>query len=125
MPAISNYLAAKLQDHVLQSGGADYTPPATLYLALHIADPGPTGLNELSGGSYARKAITFALSSPDAGNDSGAVYTDLPATTITHMALWDALAGGNMLFYGACSPSVVIPAGDGFEVGLDEFAVSI
>ena len=36
--SISNYLEAKILDHVLRNTA--YTPASTIYLALHTTDPG-------------------------------------------------------------------------------------
>jgi len=53
----SNYLENKVLDHVL--GGGDYTRPATVYVALYTVAPSDTGGGtEVTGGSYARAAVT-------------------------------------------------------------------
>ena len=68
------------------------------YASLHTADPAGTGANEVSGGTpaYARKAITWNTGSVDGQVVSNPVTIDVPpATTITHVGLWDAATGGN------------------------------
>ena len=66
---------------------------------------------ELSGDGYARQAVTFGAPTDGSGDNSGAV-TFGPATadwgTITHVALYDALTGGNMLMHAALSASKTI-----------------
>jgi hypothetical protein len=39
---------------------------------------------------------------------------------VTHWALFDAASGGNMLFFGAVSPSKLIESGDSFSVAIGE-----
>lgn len=68
--------------------------PAT-YLSLHTADPGGTGASEVTGGSYARQAITWGPAS--AGSkaiNEDPVFQVPSSTTITHFGLWSALSGG-------------------------------
>lgn len=63
------------------------------HLSLHTASPSTNGANEVSGGSYARKAITWGAAS--GGIRSGSVTFDVPAgTTITHAGGWTALTAG-------------------------------
>lgn len=71
------------------------------YASLHDDDPGATGDNELSGGSYARKQVTW--DSP--ANGEMALVTqpefDVPATsTVKYMGLWSAASSGTFYGYG-------------------------
>lgn len=69
------------------------------YISLHTADPGNTGANEASGGSYARVgpiAWTSAGNNPTVYSNSAIV--DFPTATagwgvVTHFGVWSALAG--------------------------------
>ena len=57
MAGFSDHLEDELLDHVF--GGADYTRPTTLYLALYTAAPSDAGGGtECAGGSYARASVT-------------------------------------------------------------------
>jgi len=129
MSAASDYLEDALLDHVL--GGSTFSQPATLYLGLYTAD---TGLEtnspsaEISGGSYARKAITFDAASGGSA-DSAATVTFDAATgnwgTITHVAILDASTSGNVLFYGAVTTSKTIETGDTFQVSAGNLTISL
>lgn len=131
MGAMTNYLENKLIDHVLRNTA--YTPPTTLHFALFTSDPTETGAagTEVSGGSYARVAVTANLtnmagtqaagsttaSSGTNGTTSNNGAITFPAPTgnwgtVTHMAIMDAASGGNMLVYGALQTSKVISSGD-------------
>jgi len=110
--SFSNYLETKVLGHVF--GGTAYTAPSK-YVALFTSAPGEAGGGgEVSGGSYARKPVTFTVSGNTASND---VVVEFPTAsadwgTVTHMAIFDAVSGGNMLAYAALTASRTILAGD-------------
>jgi hypothetical protein len=58
----------------------------TYELSLHAGDPGGTGANEASGGSYARQAITFAASSGGSQASNNAQVVPAPALQSTSLA---------------------------------------
>jgi hypothetical protein len=84
-------------------GTAMPAAPATLYLALFTAAPGETGGGtEVSGGAYARQTLT--LGAPAAGVSVSTNTINFPVATanwgtILYVAIFDALAAGNMLAY--------------------------
>lgn len=136
MSAASNYLENKVLDHILNSPGAAYTAPTTLYLGLFTNTSGNAAANleagtltdEVSGGSYARKAVTFGAAS------SGTCATDATVTfdaatgnwgTITHIAVMDASTSGNVLFWGAVTTAKTIETGDTFQVSSGNLTVSL
>src|SRR3990170_4114767 len=94
MADLSDYLENTIGDHILRNQA--FTPPATIYVALFTAstgleaDLGVTG--EVSGGSYARQAVTLAAFSGGASSNSGDIT--FPTATadwggVTHAALVD------------------------------------
>lgn len=91
------------------------TRPTAWYLGLFTAAPGEAGGGtEVSGNGYARKAVTFTVSGNLATN-SGAIEFDAATGswgTITHVAVFDALTGGNQIAYAALSTSKAIDTGD-------------
>lgn len=112
MGSLSNFAELELLDHVFN---AAYSPPAAVYLALCTADPTDAGtgasMNEVANtGSYARTAITFGAASARRITQN-ALVTFPQATgawgTVTHWAIVDSAThgAGNMLAYGAFSPS--------------------
>jgi len=66
-----------------------------LYTSLHTAYSA-SGANELTGGSYARVAITWGSASSNAISLSGTPYTlNVPAsTTVAFVGFWTASSGG-------------------------------
>lgn len=117
MTAASDYLKVKLADHVLR--GVPYTPPTTLYVSLHTANPTGTGLvAEISGNGYARSEIP--ASSLYWTNSSGVAANNIlvsfpeataPWDEISHFGLWDSLTNANLLVYGMLSAAKVVDEG--------------
>jgi len=100
----SSYLANQINDAV--HGAVAYTPPGTLYLALFTATPTPSGGGtEVSGGSYARVAVTNNLTnfpSASGGNKKNGTAVTFAAPTadwgvVVALVEFDAGTGGNMI----------------------------
>lgn len=130
MAAFTNFAENKIVDAVLraQSIGA----PATWYIGLFTAAPSDTGGGtEVSGGSYARVAVTASLanfagtqsagstaaSSGTGGTSSnnGAITFAAPTANwgvITHFGLFDASTAGNLWIFGALTVSKTVNNGD-------------
>jgi len=132
MTAATNYLENELLDHVLGGGGANaYTAPANVYLSLHTADPTEDGnVGEVGTGvNYTRQELSFGAAS------SGSITTDAAVTfdpctntnwgTITHIGIWDASSGGNMLFKGAVTSQKLIEVGDTFQVSTGNLTITL
>jgi len=118
MSGKSNFLELELLDHVF--GGADWARPATVYIALYTTAPGDAGGGvEVSGGSYARLAVTnnatnFPAAAGDGAKANGTVFTFAQATAdwglVAAFAIFDAIAG-NMLYWGLVTPNRSVPNG--------------
>ena len=109
--AKSNYLEGKIIEHVLRN--VNYTRPTTVYLALYTTDPTEANTGtQVSGGSYARQAITFGAQVNGAvSNTSSVSFTGMPSATVTHVGILDASTGGNLLYYGALTTTVTVTTG--------------
>ena len=127
MAAMSNYLENKVLDYVLRDQ-ADWAP-AAVYLSLHTADPTDAGSGaEVSGGSYARQAITFNAAHATAGtidNSSAEEFTNMPACTVTHIGVWDHASSGNLLFHGAVSASKTVTLGDTISLAAGSLDITL
>ena len=108
MPA-SNYLRGKIVDLVFR--GVSYTPPSTIYVALHTSDPTIAAISttEVSASWYARQAITFAAQTTagQTSNSNTITFAGVTgsAVTVTNYSIWDAATLGNMLETGTLSAS--------------------
>lgn len=130
MAAMSDYLENKLIDQIFRAQA--FTFPSTLHVGLLTAAPSDTGGGtEVSGGAYARVAVTNSLanwagtqsagstvaSSGTSGTTSnnGTITFATPTAgwgTVTHFGIYDASTGGNLLFFGALTVSKTINNGD-------------
>lgn len=121
MSKMSNYLENALVNATLR--GTAYTAPTTVYLALYRSDPTDANVGlEVTGGSYARVAATFAI--PADGATSLSAGVTFPQATVgwgivTHVGVVDALTGGNLLYHTALTNSRDVLSGDsiGFLAG--------
>ena len=113
--AKSDYLEDALLNHVLRNTA--YVSPITIYVALFTTLPSDDGTGgvEVSGGSYARQTVTFAAPSGGQVANSGAVTFPVATAgwgTVVGMGLYDAVTGGNLLYYGALATSKTVGSGD-------------
>ena len=122
--SIGNYLELELLDQVFRNAAAPAI--ATTYISLHTGDPGETGANELTGGSYARQAGAFSVAAAGATSNTGDIdFTGMPSATLTHVGVWDATAAGNFLWGGALTASKATNSGDTFRIATGDLDVTL
>lgn len=119
--SFSNTFETTVLTWVLTDSSA--TRPTAWYVALFTDDPtdADTG-TEITGGSYARTAVTFTVSGDTASN-SGAV--EFPAATadwgtVTHIGVYDADTSGNLIFHSALTVAKAITNGDVFRIPIGD-----
>jgi hypothetical protein len=137
----TNTLAVPNPGTTLSDGGdldgdRDDAGASTLYVALLTAAPSDSGGGtEVTGGSYARVAVASALanwagtqsaasttaSSGTGGQTSNNGSITFPSPTanwgvVTHFALYDALTGGNLIYWGTLTVSKTVNNGDAAPV---------
>jgi hypothetical protein len=127
MAEMSNYLENALINATLRNTA--YTSPAAVYVGLYTSDPGEgnTG-TEVSGGSYARTAVTFG--SPSNGVSTNSASVTFPTATgtwgtVTHVGILDATTSGNLLYYTALDASKSIASGDVFTISTGNLSVTL
>ena len=79
---------------------AVFVPSTTYYLSLHSATPGQNGASEITGGFYARQALTFgAASGGSESSTNSQTFTNLPveASGIPYFGIWSAASGGTYI----------------------------
>ena len=137
MPA-STYLGNMVLNSLLR--GVAFTVPARVYISLHTADPGLTGVNEVTIGAwpaYTREdpanggAVGGGFSAPASKATENAQLILWPAQngagniTITHIGIWDAATGGNFLHGQALSASRIVQPTDEFVFNVGQLDVSV
>lgn len=128
--SMTDYLENKIIDWLFR--GQAFTPPATIYVGLLTAGcSDSSGGTEVTGGSYARVAVTSSTanwagtqsagsttaSSGTGGTTSnnGAITFPAPTAnwgTVTHFGLYDASSAGNLLVCQALTTSKTVNNGD-------------
>lgn len=123
----SDYLAIKLLDHSL--GTTAYTMPENVYLAAYYGDPYDSG-SEMSGGAYARQAVTFSAAATTASGAiaSNAAQVLFPVatdnwSTVDNLAAYDAETEGHLIWGGPMTEAKVIGTGDQLKVVTGAFGV--
>lgn len=104
------------------------TRPTAWYLGLFTVAPGEGGGGtEVSGGSYAREAVTFSVSGDTATNTAALEFAVATADwgTITHVAVFDASTGGNQIAYAALTTSKTIATGDVLRVPAGDLDITL
>lgn len=108
-------------------GSVDYTPPATWYFGLL------SGGTELTGGDYARVAVTNNTTNfPTVTTNiivNGTAITFPQATadwsTADEVGLWIASSGGSPKYKGSLDPSVTVRTGQTRSFAAGELVIKI
>lgn len=142
--ALSDYAENKVIDWLLR--GQTFTPPATQYFALATASGSDSACGtEVSGGSYARVAVTSSMtnfagtqsagsttaSSGTGGTTSNNIAITFPAPTanwgtVVEYCVFDASTSGNLIYRTALGTSKTINNGDAapsFAIGAQTFQI--
>lgn len=124
------YLAQKMLEHCL--GSTPFTKPTTVYLALSLSafDPLATGtaMNEVVGGSYARKAVPNDSTTWTAGTAEhpSEKHNIAAISFVTATAAWgspqsvyisDAATAGNLLYGVDITNPQAVNSGDIARMG--------
>jgi len=127
MAEMSNYLENALINVTLRA--TSYTAPTTVYVALYTTDPTDADVGtEVTGGSYARTAVTFAAPSNGVTTNSADVTfptCTLAWGTVTHIGIRDALTSGNLLYHTPLDASKTIDLGDIFKITTGNLSVTL
>jgi len=122
---LTNVAENLVLDHFL--GVTNYPFDSTIFVGLYtVAPTDSTSGTEVTGGSYARQAITFDAAVDGATQNSSNVdFTGMPATTTVAIAIHTAVAGGTMLMYGTLTTAKQTDAGDTLRIAEGDLDISI
>ena len=104
------------------------TRPTAWHLALYTAAPDDTGGGtEVSGSGYARQRVTFTISGNTASNTSALEFPTATGSygTVTHVGVFDAASGGNLIAYAALTTSKAIDTGDVLRVPAGDLDITL
>lgn len=127
MAAMSDYLENAILNATLR--GQAWTPPATVYLALYTSDPTDTKTGtEVTGGAYARQTIAFNAPLNGAASSTADVLYPIATAgwgTVTHIGIFDAATGGNLLYHGPLTNTKTIATDDQLKLAAGDITVSL
>ena len=127
MSEMSNYLENALINVTLRA--TSYTAPTTVYVSLWTSDPTDAGSGtEVSGGSYARTAVTFAA--PSNGVTTNSADVTFPTCTASYgtvgwIGINDAATAGNLLYHSPLDSAKTIDSGDIFKISTGNLSVTL
>ena len=104
------------------------TRPTAWHIALYTAAPSDTGGGtEVTGGAYARQSVAFTVSGNTASNSASVEYPTATAGygTVTHVGVFDAASGGNLIAYAALTTSKAIDTGDVFRLPAGDLDITL
>jgi len=116
MAALSDYAENLLLNWLMTAGAA--TRPTSWYVALYTAAPSDSGGGtEVSGNGYSRQSASWDTASGTGGTTANSGSISFTAAggswgTVTHMGIFDASSGGNLLWHGALAASKTVADGD-------------
>lgn len=124
MAWMSATLRGRVLDSVLRATAWAAIPGVKL--ALYTGDPGATGTaNEVTGGSYARTAISHNAAVNGASTISGtAVFASMPACTLSHCGYWSTDGVPVYLGGGALTAPKAVNAGDTYTHNTDTLSLT-
>ena len=113
--SISNYAELKILDHT--TGKAAWTMPTTVYVKLHLGDPGEAATSNAAVETTRKSAAWSAAASGAIVTSATMEWTNVSTTeTYSHWSMWDNLTAGNALWSGALATSAAVTAGDTFQI---------
>ena len=127
--AFSNYLEDQITGWI--NGSTFASAPTSTFVQLYSQDP--TDAGSATGALYTRVAV--AASGWTRGTGGAGTLTNTAAITITssaasgatatHVAVFDTITGGNMLFAGALTASKTIATGDEVKFNASALALTV
>jgi hypothetical protein len=107
------------------------TRPTAWYLALFTSDPAEDASGtevSTSGTAYARQTVAFSVSGNLATNSAAVEFPTATGSgfgTVTHIGVYTASSGGDLIAYSALSASKAIAAGDVFRIPTGDLDITL
>lgn len=95
----------------------------TPFVALYNGDPATTG-TEITGSGYERKDASLgAFASKEKSNTTEIRWTSMPASTVTHLAIFDAATAGNLRVSTSFASPTTLESGDEFFIATGNLTI--
>lgn len=119
------------ETHVLQYvfTADSVTRPTAWYVGLFTADPTDTGsgATEITGNNYSRVSATFTVSGNAATTSAAVEFSAATGSwgTISHIGIFDAASGGNLIAHSSLTASKAIASGDVFRIPTGDIDITL
>ena len=114
MTGFTPYFVNKIMDHCV--GGVSWTPPTTIYVQLHLGDPGPDGTANVSATTTRKPAAWSAAANGQVSITTDITWTAAAKESISHISHWDALTSGHCVATDELDESKNVFVGDTFDL---------
>ena len=126
--SFSDTFETRVLTWVFTNGSA--TRPTAWYLALFTTDPADDASGtevSTSGTAYARQSATFSVTGDTASNTAAIEFPTATASygTVSHVGVFDASTGGNLIAHAALTTSKAIDTGDVFRVPIGDLDITL
>jgi hypothetical protein len=130
--SMTDYLENKILEHSL--GKTSFSMPAGCYIALFTASPtdagGGTEVSTASTGYARQQVLAAGWGSATGGSITNAADITFPVATaswntITAIGIFDAVSGGNMLWWGTLGTSKAIAQNDQFKIAASNLTITL
>lgn len=121
-------MSADLADAILDAlcRGVAWTPPAELWVQLHVSAPGVAGTAGVAVETDRKQALFATASSAGSiANTTAISWTNVAGSEdYTHCTLWSASIAGDFIASGSTTSDAVI-AGNNFTINVSGLVISI
>ena len=126
--SFSDEFETRVLTWVFTNGSA--TRPSAWFLALFTTDPADDASGtevSTSGTAYARQSATFSVTGDTASNTAAIEFPTATASygTVSHVGVFDASTGGNLIAHAALTTSKAIDTGDVFRVPTGDLDITL
>ena len=126
--SLSNTFETTVLTWLLTNSAA--TRPTAWYVALFTSNPAEDASGtevSTTGTAYARQSVTFSVSGNTASNTAAIEFPTATASygTVTHVGVFDASSGGNLIAYAALTTSKAIDTGDVMRIPASDLDVTM
>lgn len=125
--SFSNTFETHVLQYVFTAGSV--TRPTAWYVGLFTADPTDTGsgATEITGNNYSRVSATFTVSGNAATTSAAVEFSAATGSwgTISHIGIFDAASGGNLIAHSSLTASKAIASGDVFRIPTGDIDITL
>lgn len=118
--AVANNILNALDD------AGSWTPPAAVWVKLHLGDPGAAGTSNAASNTTRQSAVFGSAAAGSATTTNTITWTSVSATeSYSHISTWDSDSGGAFIWSDALEATRGLTAGDNFTISAGDIDISL